>query len=182
MPIKSRVLFFIVIVCLSSFIACTKWTVTQSPSDPRLTQKYCNDPFAVNYNWGFPGLPDNSTCVYPADLYLGTYLFHDSIYSIANVLIDTNQVLLHIYKQKMDRVVILGFTTAVDSLFVSVLKNGNGSLDSLQNIPGQLLSNVLDTVNGTCFKYLSDTLRLKINWKLKTATGIYFHKGSAIKQ
>ena len=182
MPIQSKVFFFIVIVCLSSFLACTKWTDTQSASDPRLTQKYCNDPFAVNYNWGFPGLPDNSTCVYPADLYLGTYLFHDSIYSIANVLIDTNQILLHIYKQKMDKVAILGFATAADSLFVSVLKNGNGSLDSLQNIPGQLLSNTLDTLNGNCFKYLSDTLRLKINWKLKTDTGIYFHKGSAIKQ
>ena len=92
MSLKSIGFSVVVMLCLSSFLACTKWADTQKPSDPRLTQKYCNDPFAVNYNWGFPGLPDNSTCIFPSDLYVGTYLFHDSIYSIANVLVDTNQI------------------------------------------------------------------------------------------
>jgi len=79
MQFKSKNSFFIIIACLSSILGCTKWTDTQNASDPRLTQKYCNDPFAVNYNWGFPGIPDNSTCVFPSDVYVGTYVFHDSI-------------------------------------------------------------------------------------------------------
>jgi len=182
MSLKSSGLFIVVMLCLSSFLACTKWVDTQSPVDPRLTQKYCNDPFAVNYNWGFPGVPDNSTCIFPADLYVGTYLFHDSIYSIANILVDTNQIMLRIFKKKIDKVAIWGFYNVADSLFVSVLKNGNGSIDSLQNFPGQNLPTSLDTLSGSCYKYVLDTLRLKINWKINTDTGIYFHKGTAIKQ
>jgi hypothetical protein len=182
MQLKLKRSFFIIIACLSSILGCTKWTDTQNAIDPRLTQKYCNDPFAVNYNWGFPGMPDNSTCVFPSDVYVGTYVFHDSIYSIANVLVDTNQVVLRVYKMKVDKVAILGFKNLSDSIFVSVLKNGNGSIDSLHNLPGQVLLSSLDTINGTCFKYITDTLRLKINWKTNTNMGIYFHKGSAIKQ
>jgi hypothetical protein len=182
MSLKSIGFSVVVMLCLSSFLACTKWADTQKPSDPRLTQKYCNDPFAVNYNWGFPGLPDNSTCIFPSDLYVGTYLFHDSIYSIANVLVDTNQILLRIYKKNINKVAIWGFYNAADSLYVTVLKNGNGSIDSLQNMPGQNLPSALDTINGSCFKYVFDTLRLKINWKINSDTGIYFHKGTAIKQ
>jgi hypothetical protein len=109
-------------------------------------------------------------------------LFHDSIYSIANVLVDTNQILLRIYKKSIDKVAIWGFYNATDSLFVTVLKNGNGSIDSLQNMPGQNLPSALDTINGSCYKYVFDTLRLKINWKMNSDTGIFFHKGTAIKQ
>src|ERR1043165_6289024 len=59
--------------------SCKKWQDPAPKEDPRLTRPYCNDPEAVNYNWDFPGKPDNSVCFYPSDLFAGTYTFWDTV-------------------------------------------------------------------------------------------------------
>jgi len=46
----------------------------------QLTRHYCNDPYAVNFNDSFPGIPDNTRCYYPQDLVAGTWLMMDSIF------------------------------------------------------------------------------------------------------
>lgn len=82
---------FIFLGALLLLISCEKWQDSKADSDPRLQdRKYCNDPDAVNFNWGFPGVPDSTKCIFPTDLYVGTYSFTDSIYS-SNNLLDTLQ-------------------------------------------------------------------------------------------
>src|SRR5690606_9184265 len=71
----------LLLLACTVFYACKKWTDPEPPQDPKLQErKYCNDPEAVNYNWNFPGVADSSVCIYPADLFAGTYSFTDSIY------------------------------------------------------------------------------------------------------
>ncbi len=37
---------------------------------------------AVNYNWGFPGTPSDSVCIFPSDVLEGTYTLIDSSFDI----------------------------------------------------------------------------------------------------
>ncbi len=39
---------------------------------------------AVNYNWGFPGTPADSLCIFPATVLEGTYTVYDSLYDAAD--------------------------------------------------------------------------------------------------
>src|SRR4051812_10618768 len=77
----------VILLLLALFMACKKDADPSAPRPGALdTTFYCNDPDAVNYNWGFPGTPDNSKCYYPSDIYAGTYSFTDSVYNIDNSL------------------------------------------------------------------------------------------------
>lgn len=68
-------------------IACKKPSDQSVPDiSDQLTRPYCNDPIAANYNVGFPGIPDNSVCVYPYDKFLGTWDLKDSIFREDNTL------------------------------------------------------------------------------------------------
>lgn len=73
-------ILFLLLVGSAVFFSCAKWHDPAPTNDPRLTNPYCNDPAAVNYNWGFPGKPDNSICFYPSSLFLGQYMLYDSMY------------------------------------------------------------------------------------------------------
>ncbi len=42
---------------------------------------YCNDPEAVNYNWGFPGNINDSLCIYPTDLFVGDWILTDTVFN-----------------------------------------------------------------------------------------------------
>jgi hypothetical protein len=63
-------------ICLQQ--ACKPYK-DPAPVDLGLTNPYCNDPRAINYNWGFPGKPDYSVCIYPSEAFGGTYICNDSI-------------------------------------------------------------------------------------------------------
>lgn len=64
---------------LGSIISCRK-PIEQNLPPVNIDRKYCNDPFAINYNDSFPGTPDNSTCKYAYDVYLGTWTLRDSMF------------------------------------------------------------------------------------------------------
>ena len=77
-----RYFVFIILLFATStavLLSCAKWK-DPAPKDLGLTNPYCNDSKAVNYNWGFPGRPDNSVCFYPNSLFVGTYMYYDSVY------------------------------------------------------------------------------------------------------
>src|ERR1043165_5567011 len=79
--------------------SCKKWQDPAPKEDPRLTRHYCNDPSAVNYNWDFPGKPDNSVCFYPADLFAGTYMFYDTVSaSQSDLYLSADSLVLNISK------------------------------------------------------------------------------------
>jgi len=68
-------------LCLLMAASCLK-SDDPPPAEPNpdLTNHYCNDPNAVNYNRGFPGIPDNSVCTYPVDSFVGQWLWVDSVF------------------------------------------------------------------------------------------------------
>src|SRR5579872_3418748 len=72
------VIFFLMLT--EGVCSCSKYKDTKATADPRLTNPYCNDTNAVNYNWGFPGKPDSTVCFYPTDVFKGIYTFNDSIF------------------------------------------------------------------------------------------------------
>ena len=171
--------------------SCKKWTDPKAVTDPRLTNPYCNDPNAVNYNWGFPGKPDNTICFYPTDEFKGKYLFIDSVYSMSGstdgnflyAIIDT----LHIYARSDTTMVIYGFCNPADSMslhargltFTATVDTTVG--DSLTTTMGQLFCRIQDTVDGSIFYSRADSL-LHINFTVTSDTGLSAHvgKGKAI--
>lgn len=72
-----------------SIMACQKATDQETPAI-ELTRKYCNDPYAVNYNDSFPGIPDNTKCRYPFDVFLGTWEMQDSVFRSDNSYLSAN--------------------------------------------------------------------------------------------
>ncbi len=166
--------------------ACKKWQDPAPTNDPRLTNPYCNDPEAVNYNWGFPGKPDNSLCFYPKDLFLGDYLFVDSIYiTSSNTFIHSDSLILHIYSRagSNSKIAVVGFCGA-DSLKLTAGASYIATIDTLigdtLTYRGQQWCRVVDTVNGTIYNSRVDTL-LHINLQIISDTGITTHMGKAKK-
>jgi hypothetical protein len=175
-----------VVGALTGLHSCKKWTDPKGYTDPRLTNPYCNDPSAVNYNWGFPGKPDNTVCFYPTDEFKGRYLFIDSVYSMSGAtdgnflyaIIDT----LHIYARSDTTMVIYGFCNPADSMrlhargltFTATVDTTVG--DSLTTTMGQLFCRVVDTVNGTIFFSRVDSM-LHINFTITSDTGLSAHVG-----
>ena len=171
--------------------SCKKWTDPKGYTDPRLTNPYCNDPNAVNYNWGFPGKPDNSICFYPTDEFKGNWVFIDSIYSMSGAtdgnflyaIIDT----LHIYARSDTTMTIYGFCSVGDSLkfharglsFTATIDTLVG--DSLTTTMGQIFCRLVDTVNGSIFYSRADSM-LHVNFTVTSDTGLSSHvgKGKAI--
>ncbi|HRO42122.1 MAG TPA: hypothetical protein PL009_04775 [Flavipsychrobacter sp.] len=173
--------------------SCKKWSDPAAPQDPRLDDnKYCNDPEAVNYNWNFPGQPDNSVCIFPADLFKGTYLFTDSIYNSQNVFDSArsqNIFTLQVFPIGKRTLRILGFCGLTDSLKFTAERSTYRAtadttifLNDTTKVYGQFFCRTQDTLTGFFMKSHTDTNALKIDLQVISDTGIYFHRGTAVKQ
>lgn len=177
----------IVVVVVVGLFACNKWKDPAATTDPRLTNPYCNDPEAVNYNWGFPGKPDNTICFYPKDLFVGNFLYVDSVYITAsNTFIYSDSLVLHIYSTpgSNSKIAVLGFCSGGDSLKLTAGATYTATVDTLigdsVTARGQRWCRVKDTVSGTIFDSRIDTL-LHINLQIISDTGITTHMGKAKK-
>ena len=172
-------------VAISIFISCNKWVDPKPVNDPRLTNPYCNDPAAVNYNWGFPGKPDNTICFYPTDDFKGRYVYYDSIYSesgsTAGNFLYAQTDTLNIYALSHTKLIIIGFC-GTDTLkmtavtFTASVDTVVG--DTLTATQGQLLCSSNDTVNGTIFYSRIDS-QLHVNLQVVSDTWQYSHIGKA---
>ena len=60
------------------FFSCKKYKDPSPITDPRIKNHYCNDPSAVNSNWDFPGIADNTVCIYPSDIFEGNFKLYDT--------------------------------------------------------------------------------------------------------
>jgi len=181
-----KIILILLLTCLS--LSCNKWVDPKPVTDPRLTNPYCNDPTAVNYNWGFPGKPDNTVCFYPTDMFAGRFLFIDSIYSESGLnfgnflyaLTDT----LSVTTLSHTKMTIAGFcsTGSIMKLtaltFTATVDTTVG--DTLTTTQGQLLCRTKDTVYGTIFYSRTDSL-LHINFQVMSDTGLSSHVGKARK-
>ncbi len=82
------IIFFAVVSLVGS---CKKYKDPDPIVDPDLQNRfYCNDIQAVNYNWGFPGTPDNSLCIFPATLLEGIYDVQDSLFDVNDTFISAS--------------------------------------------------------------------------------------------
>ena len=184
---KQLIVITSIILAVSlGLFACKKWQDPAATNDPRLTTPYCNDPDAVNYNWGFPGKPDNTLCFFPKDLFVGDYLFVDSVYITAtNTFTHADSLILHIYSRagSNSKIAIVGFCGG-DSLRLtagpSYIATVDTSIGDSTTYQGQQWCRTVDTVNGTVYNSRIDTL-LHINLQVISDSGISTHIGKAKK-
>ena len=164
---------------------------TANPDDSRFDRPYCNDPFAINYNWNFPGTPDNTTCFYPIDIFGGSYMLTDSIYD-ADYQPDTvlkYPIRLFSLNSSRIKIGITGFCDK-DTLELTADRFYKAFLDSMDakingfdaKLSGQLACRTVDTISGYIQKSQSDSNKLSIYFTIASDTGLSYHKGTAIKQ
>src|SRR5690606_18082647 len=174
----------LLILIAISCAACEKWTDPEAVDDPRLHDRfYCNDPEAVNYNWNFPGVADSSVCIYPADLFAGTYSFTDSIYDgqefFDSAHSQTTYTLQFIPIDK-SRLRTVGFCGISDSLkFTAERSTYRASADTTifmndtVKVFGQFFCRTLDTLSGYLTKNRNDSTLINIQLRVVSDTGVY---------
>lgn len=181
---KNYLLALGAIICMFA-AACLK-TDDPPPAkpNPNLKNHYCNDPNAINYNWGFPGIPDNSVCIYPVDSFVGQWALTDSVFhsdSTFNYLATRNLSFLSTEDTLHSHLKIMGFCSNNLPLFATADKYGHAAIDSMdsQNA-GQFFCTSTDTVTGN-FQFLfttKDTMIVRLNI---VGSDAGFHKGIAHK-
>lgn len=167
-------------------LSCKKWVDAPPVDDPRLTNPYCNDPDAVNYNWGFPGKPDNTVCFYPSDVFAGNYMLHDTV-TKDDLFISADSMPLTIVKLSKRGIRIEGLCPAGATLLGSAGAEYFASLDttvgdSLTLYPGQFFCRHQDTVTGFLYRDKVDSSLMYLNFSVRSDTGTTTHKGRAIKK
>lgn len=138
---------------------------------------YCNDPAAINYNYEFPGTADNTTCIYPTDVFVGKYALLDSIYTsdFASFYVVTDTV--DIYAMSKTRMAMVGYCGPFDSIKLTAGRYYKATIDStITN--GQPLCNIKDTISGTFAVDATERVRLSFTQVGDTA-GIKYHRGTA---
>jgi hypothetical protein len=175
MPIRYYLLVFIL------FGACKKYSDPAPFSDPRINNPYCNVPAALNYNWGFPGIPDNSLCIYPSTFFSGNYFYRDSTFDIGMNFLSQDSFPITITVVDTSRVNISGFC-GTNVLQAKTDKFYKIKFDSTFAY-GQHLCSSTDTVTGGGSKKdISDTATIKFAYTLLSDTGVSYHIGTATKQ
>ncbi len=176
--------FFCAVSLLLGVASCTREEAQYPDTDPRLSRPYCNDPEAVNYNWDFPGTPDNSVCLYPAEAFAGTFTFLDSVYNTDGTF--DSAASLTTYTLRFDtlsrRVYLLRGFCADSALRFSADRFFRSTLDSLIPGAGQRLCRAADTVAGAVTRAVGDTARLTLSFSVRSDTGTAFHRGTAYRQ
>lgn len=178
---RYKVSFVILLSVVLFAVSCKKWQDKPAVADPRLTNPYCNDPNAVNYNWGFPGKPDNTVCFYASDLFKGTYTYTDSVFHTDFLAISTQTYTINIYPLSQTRVALVGLCAATDTLKLTGGKAFLANIDTVIGY-GQQACRPVDTIYGTITKDQAAAGVLHINFTVNSDTGITLHNGTAIKQ
>ncbi len=189
---KYYIYSFLALFAITAYIAsCTKPDTVANVDDERLNRPYCNDPEAINYNWDFPGKPDNSKCFYPIDVMGGSYVFTDSILD-ADFKKDTVLVFpIQVFSINGSKVKLgmTGFCSAetlrlsADRFYKAFLDSATVSFNGFDNkIGGQYLCRQKDTVSGYVEKSQTDNTKLSIFFTVASDTGLSYHKGVAIKK
>ena len=167
------------------FYSCAKWKDPAPINDPRLTNPYCNDPAAVNYNWGFPGKPDNSICFYPNSLFVGTYMYYDSVYK-DTLFLGADSFLVNIFATDTShtRIFLQGFCGR--DMRLTALPGYQATVDTLvgdttTTSAGQNnFCRLQDTLSGIISRdRLDSPTVLHINFQVASDTGLTVHVGTA---
>jgi hypothetical protein len=174
------------------FFSCKKYKDPAPTTDPRLTNPYCNDPEAVNYNWGFPGKPDNSICFYPSDLFAGNYYCHDTVYvTSSGLLISTDSFYINISRLSATNHSKIGLKGFPCDPNMTLMLTAGYTYDAVTDTligdsttlhRGQQFCSPHDTITGTITRdRVSDTV-LHLSFQVfGSDTSQYTHTGTAKK-
>lgn len=191
--------FILILGVLLALAACDKWK-DKPAQNLGLTNLYCNDPTAVNYNWNFPGKPDNTVCFYPADLFAGVdSFFIDSIFQKDLSFTKRDSFLLTIVKLTNSSIMMSGYCDSNRNYnwTLTAARNYTASVDTVLGGIGPAFCRGRDTLTGDTLTGLIsrdntmlydthdtgsarvDTFLLHFNFTVNSDTGITLHKGTA---
>ena len=184
---RKLILIAIIIASVAGLLhSCKKYTDPSPTIDPRLTNPYCNDPEAVNYNWGFPGKPDNTTCFFPSDLFAGTYRVYDSIYvTQSGLFIRADSFDMNVYRYSAGdkkKINVTGFCGGGVTLRLTAGVTYTATVDTIGDtafvLKGQQFCTIEDTVSGTITRDRLDSSLIRISFQVYGKdTNIYTHQG-----
>ena len=175
----------LLLLLAGSLPSCKRWQGPAPQDKPQISNPYCNDPDAVNYNWGFPGKPDNSVCYYASDLFQGTYLLHDTIYDPnSELFLAADSMLVTIAKTDKKKISLNGFCPSGQKLLFTTqaayLASADTTVgDSLTIHPGQIFCRTQDTVTGTLTRDKVDSSLIYVSFTVVNDTGTTIHVGRA---
>lgn len=173
--------------CLLLLTACSKSGDKKGPDiSDQLNRKYCNIPGAVNYNWNFPGIEDNSTCFFATSFYEGNWMFVDTVKSHDETVIRIDTLGLSFQKIEQDltyqKMHMTGWC-GTESLIIDVDRFYLARTDSFDNNQGwQKICNNRDSVFVEMRKSIYDTTQLTINIIQYLPTSVLYHSGSGIRK
>lgn len=177
---QTQIAILLAFALLPFVSSCEKWK-DQPAKNLGLTNKYCNIPAAINYNVGFPGVEDNSICIYPSTPFVGQYRFRDSIYNNANELSIGDSINFMITATDSSRFSIQNFCGSATSLKFVANRYYRAEADSIIGAGTQLLCRSQDTLSGRV-EYRNTDSSLYIEWTIVSDTAINIHKGRAYKK
>lgn len=175
----------IALLCmLVGVTACEKYTDPKGPDlSEELTNPYCNDPRAVNYNHGFPGKPDSSVCIYPVDSFVGNWLWDDSVFTTDLTFVRTEQHQINITATEdtlLSHLKLSGWCNR--SFYLTADKYRRALTDTLiEGSIGQLGCLDTDTLSGFLNKNTGAAETLLFQLAVTDATGTLLHYGTATK-
>lgn len=167
-----------------SFTSCKKYTDPEGPDlSDELTNPYCNDPRAVNYNHGFPGRPDSSVCIYPVDSFLGRWIWDDSVFTTDLDFVSTEQYQIELVATEdtaMTHLILHGWCD--HPVYLTADKYRRAVVDTLIEAGiGQLGCLVTDTLSGYLNKNTGAAETMQFQFSVTDATGTLLHAGTATK-
>ncbi len=173
-------LFLFSMLSLLVFFSCKKYKDPDPFSDSRIKNHYCNDPSAVNFNWDFPGIADNTVCIYPSDIFERNFTMFDTTINDVDSVLNTSFYDIEISKIDSTKLTLKGFCGA--TIFTAKANRYlKFELDSIVYF-GQLFCNPSDTIIGNGYrKTFADTTAFYFNYVLQTPNGIEKHKTFAVK-
>ena len=160
--------------------ACKPYKDPDPITDPRLVTPYCNDPAAINFNWDFPGVPDNSVCFYPSDVFEGNYIWRDSVINEDFVVLSYDSTFVTLTKIDTTSLSLTGKCGA--DIRLSATKFLNIIIDSIDG-DGQKFCNATDTIIGSGLKTgFTDSTKFTMSYTIVSDTGKTRHKALFLKQ
>ncbi|MFT4062714.1 MAG: hypothetical protein QM642_10210 [Edaphocola sp.] len=168
-------------------VACTKYKDPDASTGIEgLTNYYCNDSRAVNYNWGFPGIANDSVCVYPVDSFVGTWVLADTVTldgSDTFEVVSRTLTITATEDSTLTHLAIDGWCGSSYPFYALANKYSKAVTDTLANgADVQYLCSTNDTIVGTLNKNTGVGTQMKMDFTVNGTSGISYHSGTATKQ
>jgi hypothetical protein len=174
---RMKNVFALIVIFISLSGCMKKFADPEAVSYAGQDSLYCNDPAAINYNHEFPGTADNTTCIFPTDVFVGAYSLIDSVftpdYASFYVIEDT----INIYALSKTKLAVVGYCGPYDSIKLTAGRYYKATIDTTIG-NGQALCSIKDTISGIFS--VDATERVRVNFTLGGDTaGIKYHRGTA---